>query len=135
MSEIMRNHKLLDNARKLRREMTPQEKHLWYDYLRYYPVKIYKQRIIDSFIVDFYCAKARLVIELDGSQHYTPDGKHYDGLRTDVIEKYKNDKFCTFKFTVSAMHDLITLNCLCNRKAWYKSIRKDLPVFLVKYRN
>ena len=89
MSEIMRNHKLLDNARKLRREMTSQEKHLWYDYLRYYPVKIYKQRIIDNFIVDFYCAKARLVIELDGSQHYTPDGKHYDGLRTDVIEKYK----------------------------------------------
>ena len=89
MSEIMRNHKLLENARELRREMTPQEKHLWYDYLRYYPVKIYKQRIIDNFIVDFYCAKAKLVIELDGSQHFTPDGKHYDSLRTDVIEKYK----------------------------------------------
>ena len=89
MSEIMRNHKLLENARELRREMTPQEKHLWYDYLRYYPVKIYKQRIIDNFIVDFYCAKAKLVIELDGSQHFTPDGKHHDSLRTDVIEKYK----------------------------------------------
>ncbi len=86
---IKRNHKLLENARKLRREMTSQEKHLWYDYLRFYPVKIYKQRIIDNFIVDFYCAKARLVIELDGSQHFTPDGKHYDMLRTDVIEKYK----------------------------------------------
>ena len=89
MSEIMRNHKLLENARELRREMTPQEKHLWYDYLRYYPVKIYKQRIIDNFIVDFYCSQAKLVIELDGSQHFTPDGKHHDSLRTDVIEKYK----------------------------------------------
>ena len=89
MSEIMRNHKLLENARESRREMTPQEKHLCYDYLRYYPVKIYKQRIIDNFIVDFYCAKAKLVIELDGSQHFTPDGKHHDSLRTDVIEKYK----------------------------------------------
>ena len=89
MSEIRRNHKLLENARKLRREMTSQEKHLWYDYLRCYPIKIYKQRIIDNFIVDFYCAKAKLVIELDGSQHFTPDGKHYDSLRTDVIEKYK----------------------------------------------
>ena len=69
--------------------MTPQENHLWYDYLQHYPLKIYKQRIIDNFIADFYCHKARLVIELDGSQHYTPDGKNYDGLRTDVIEKYK----------------------------------------------
>ncbi len=69
--------------------MTPQEKHLWYDYLRFYPIKIYKQRIIDNFIVDFYCAKARLVIELDGSPHFTPDGKKHDRLRTEAIEKYQ----------------------------------------------
>jgi len=68
--------------------MTPQERHLWYDYLRYYPVKIYKQRIIDNYIADFYCAKARLVIELDGSQHYTSDGREYDSIRTEVIQKY-----------------------------------------------
>lgn len=49
----------------------------------------------------------------------------------DIIEKYKNDRFCTFKFTVSAMCDLITLTDVCNRKSWYKEIRKDLPIFLI----
>ena len=64
------NKNLTSNAKELRKNMTPEEKHLWYDFLRYYPVKIYKQRIIDNFIADFYCHSARLVIELDGSQHY-----------------------------------------------------------------
>ena len=58
--------------------MTPHERKLWYLFLRKYPVKIYKQRIIGRFIVDFYCASARLVIELDGSQHYEPQGLAYD---------------------------------------------------------
>ena len=88
MGGITRNHSLLVNARNLRKDMTPQERHLWYDYLRSYPIKIYKQRIIDNYIADFYCAKAKLVIELDGSQHYTADGKEYDIVRTDLLQKY-----------------------------------------------
>ncbi|MBQ3483004.1 MAG: DUF559 domain-containing protein [Clostridia bacterium] len=68
--------------------MTRQEKHLRYDFLQHHPVKIYKQRIIDNFIADFYCHKARLVIELDGSQHYTPDGKSRDEARTKALERY-----------------------------------------------
>ena len=68
--------------------MTRQEKHLWYDFLKDYPVKIYKQRIIDNFVVDFYCHKAKLVIELDGSQHYTENGELYDIARTEILEKY-----------------------------------------------
>ena len=90
MDKVMlkKNNKLLENAKELRRNMTPQEKHLWYDFLRHYPLKIYKQRIIDNFIADFYCHKARLVIELDGSQHFTPEGRSYDESRTDVLEKY-----------------------------------------------
>ena len=85
---IKKDNNLLENARRLRREMTRHEKHLWYDFLQHYPVKIYKQRIIDNFIADFYCHKARLVIELDGSQHYTPEGKSYDEARTEVLERY-----------------------------------------------
>ena len=90
MDKVMlnKNNKLLEYAKELRRNMTPQEKHLWYDFLRHYPLKIYKQRIIDNFIADFYCHKARLVIELDGSQHFTPEGRSYDEARTDVLEKY-----------------------------------------------
>ena len=85
---VVKNNDMLDVARRLRREMTPQEQRLWYVFLRKYPVKFYKQRIIESFIVDFYCADARLVFELDGSQHYTEQGKEYDEQRTAILEQY-----------------------------------------------
>ncbi|MBQ4269033.1 MAG: endonuclease domain-containing protein [Clostridia bacterium] len=88
MEHIKKNNKLLKNARALRREMTRHEKHLWYDFLQHYPIKIYKQKIIDNFIVDFYCRKACLIIELDGSQHYTEAGEAYDGERTNILESY-----------------------------------------------
>ena len=88
LTPLKKNNKLLNVARFLRRNMTRQEKHLWYDFLRYYPVKIYKQRIIDNFIADFYCHNARLVIELDGSQHYTNQGKAHDEARTEILERY-----------------------------------------------
>ena len=75
----------LENARRLRREMTPHERKLWYLFLRKYPVKIYKQRIIGRFIVDFYCASAKVVVELDGSQHYEPQGLTYDAERSQFL--------------------------------------------------
>ena len=82
------DRRLKPRAQELRRNMTPQERKLWYGFLRQYPVKVYRQRMIDHFIADFYCAKAKLVIELDGSQHYTEQGKCYDAERSAVIEKY-----------------------------------------------
>ncbi len=84
------NGKLKPYAQKLRKNATPQENHLWYDFLRAYPVQFYRQRIVaERFIADFYCARARLVLELDGSQHFTVDGQQYDTLRTEVIEQYR----------------------------------------------
>ncbi len=77
---------LLDNARHLRREMTPHERKLWYLFLRNYPIKLYKQRIIGNYIIDFYCASAKLVIELDGSQHYEEQGINYDLKRSAYLE-------------------------------------------------
>ena len=82
---IPKDNKQLENARRLRREMTPHERKLWYLFLRKYPVKIYKQRIIGGFIVDFYCASAKLVIELDGSQHYELQGLAYDAERSQFL--------------------------------------------------
>ena len=79
---IPKDSRQLENARRLRREMTVHERKLWYLFLRKYPVKVYKQRIIGRFIVDFYCASAKLVIELDGSQHYEPQGMAYDSERS-----------------------------------------------------
>ena len=79
---IPKDNGQLENARQLRREMTPYERKLWYLFLRKYPAKIYKQRIIGRFIVDFYCASAKRVIEVDGSQHYEPQGMAYDAERS-----------------------------------------------------
>ena len=86
--DISKNDDLLDKARKLRREMTPQERKLWYLFLRRHPAKIYKQRIIGSYIVDFYCASAKLVIEIDGGQHFDADGKQKDLERTAYFESF-----------------------------------------------
>ena len=60
-------------ARVLRKNMTPWERRLWYDFLRNYPVRFQRQKAIGNYIADFYCAKARLVIELDGGGHYTAE--------------------------------------------------------------
>jgi len=88
MTQVRKNHKMLPRAKELRKDMTPQERHLWYDFLRDYPVKIYKQRIIESFIADFYCASAKLVIEVDGAQHFSAEGRQRDILRSSVLEQY-----------------------------------------------
>ena len=67
--------------------MTRQEKRLWYEFLKTYPVRFYRQRPICGYIVDFYCAKAKLIIELDGSQHFTEGGLEYDEIRSDLLEE------------------------------------------------
>jgi very-short-patch-repair endonuclease len=73
--------KLSSNARTLRKNMTKEERHLWYDFLKDLPIMVHRQRVIGSYIVDFYIAKARLVIELDGSQHYEKAGREADRQR------------------------------------------------------
>ena len=67
--------------------MTKEEKHLWYDFLKDYPVRFLRQKVIDDYVADFYCHKARFIIELDGSQHYNTDGLLKDKIRTERIEK------------------------------------------------
>ena len=82
------NKKLVSNAKQLRKEMTKEERHLWYDFLREYPVRFLRQKVIGNFIVDFYCAKANLIVELDGSQHYEDKNIIKDKQRTEFLEKY-----------------------------------------------
>ena len=65
----------------LRKNQTKEEKHLWYDFLRQYPVRFNRQKVLGPYIVDFYCASAKLVIELDGSQHYSEEGSDDDKIR------------------------------------------------------
>ena len=82
------NKKLTPRAKELRKNMTKEERHLWYDFLRTYPVRFLRQKVIGNFIVDFYCRKAKIAIELDGSQHFDEDLKKKDFARTDMIEKH-----------------------------------------------
>lgn len=81
------NKNLTENARYLRRNMTKEEKRLWYDFLKDYPIRFLRQKVIDTYIADFYCHKARLIIELDGSQHYEENVVIKDKIRTQRIEK------------------------------------------------
>ena len=75
-------------ARDLRKRMTKQERHLWYDFLRNYYVKVYRQRTIDNYVADFYCPAAKLVVELDGGQHYTEKKMLDDEHRSLIINQY-----------------------------------------------
>ena len=73
-------------AKELRKNMTPWERKLWYQYLRTYPIRFQRQKAIGSYIVDFYCAKAKLVLELDGGGHYSEEQIQKDMLRTRELE-------------------------------------------------
>ena len=75
-------------ARSMRKESTRQENHLWHDFLKNYPIRFRRQVMIDHFIVDFYCHQAKLIIEVDGSQHETDEGMQKDELRTEILEEY-----------------------------------------------
>ena len=85
------NKNLVNNAKVLRKNMTKEERHLWYDFLKDYPVKFYRQKVMGKYIVDFYCSKADLVIELDGSQHYEENGMQYDSQRDEYLKSYGLD--------------------------------------------
>ncbi len=73
-------------AKTLRKNMTPWERKLWYEFLKYYPIRFQRQKAIGNFIADFYCAKARLVVELDGGGHYTAQQMEKDNVRTKELE-------------------------------------------------
>ena len=77
---------MLRNSQKLRKNMTKEERHLWYDFLKLYPVQFKRQVPVENYIVDFYCHKAKLVIELDGSQHCEPSKIEYDRKRTAFLQ-------------------------------------------------
>ena len=81
------NKKLTPYAKKLRKNMTVEERKLWYDFLRGYKVRFLRQKVILNYIVDFYCAKASLVIEIDGGQHYENEAALKDKLRDEELGK------------------------------------------------
>ena len=81
-----RNEKLKKNAQALRKSLTKEEAQLWYQFLCRYPLRFRRQYVIGNYIADFYCHQAKLVVELDGSQHVTPEEMEYDTKRTKYLE-------------------------------------------------
>ena len=79
------NQKLIGNSQKLRKAMTKEERHLWYDYLKQLPFTVHRQKVLGHYIVDFYIASRKLIIELDGSQHYEEVHQQKDALRDQYL--------------------------------------------------
>ena len=82
------NKSIVPIAKALRNNMTKEEKHLWYDFLNGYPIRFSRQKVLGKYIVDFYSAEVKLIIELDGSGHYTEEGMASDKERTEFLEQY-----------------------------------------------
>lgn len=83
----IKNGRLTHNSRILRRNMTPEERRLWYCFLKALPVTVHRQRVIGPYIVDFCCPQAKLVIEIDGSQHFEKKGRESDAERDAALQK------------------------------------------------
>ena len=90
------NHPNVKLSKQLRKDITPWERKLWYLFLKDYPIRFQRQKCIDNYIVDFYCFRAKLVIELDGGGHYNPESEKNDNYRTKILEQYglKVIRFC-----------------------------------------
>ena len=84
---VNRNPKLRQNAQTLRKNMTKEERQLWYDFLKNLPQTVNRQKVIGNYIIDFYCASNNLAIEIDGSQHYEDAGKIADREREEYLNK------------------------------------------------
>ncbi len=102
--------KLTPRAKELRKNMTPEERHLWYDFLKDYPVRFLRQKVVDGYIVDFYCASVRIAIELDGAQHYTEDGTEYDRERDKLLSAWGIE---VIRFPNSVVRDKFEDTCRC----------------------
>ena len=93
---MQHNHKLTPRAQELRKSMTKEERRLWYEYLHNYPYRFRRQVAFGNYILDFYCAAAKLAIELDGSQHYEPAEQIYDRKRTEYLNSLD---ICVLRFS------------------------------------
>ena len=80
--------KMIPRAKELRKNATRHERTQWYGFLSSYPIRFQRQKAIDNFVADFYCHEAKLVVELDGSQHYKEAGIARDKERSAILEKY-----------------------------------------------
>ena len=103
-----KNEKVVRISRVLRRNMTKEEKHLWYDFLKLLPVTVNRQKVIGQYVVDFYIASAKLVIELDGAQHFEKENKENDRIRDQALQEMG---LTVFRYTNLDIHKRFEAVC------------------------
>ena len=102
------NPKLISNAKTLRKTMTKEERHLWYDFLKQLPITVHRQKVIGTYIVDFLIASAKLVIELDGSQHYETEHQRKDAQRDAELQSLG---YTVLRYSNADIHDRFSGVC------------------------
>ena len=104
-----KNSALTELSRTLRKNMTKEERHLWYDFLKTLPETVCRQKVVGQYILDFYCAAAKLAIELDGSQHYSEEGEQYDRVRDEYLSERG---ICVLRYSNLQLHENFRGVCL-----------------------
>ena len=101
------NKKIIPFAKRLRKDMTREERKLWYDFLREYPVKFTRQKVLGYYVADYYCPQVKLVVEIDGSSHLSDEAQEYDKNRTEFIEKYGITVIRFFNGEITANFEMV----------------------------
>ena len=119
---------LVDRARIMRKEPTPEENKMWHILLKKFKPRFFRQRIIGNFIVDFYCPKLKLIIEIDGVQHYLPETQNYENKRTEFLENsgYKILRFTNHDINKKIRNVEYTLMGVCIERATELNIDTEI---------
>ena len=118
------NEKLTRNAQSLRKNMTPEEKHLWYDFLKFLPMIVKRQYVVENYILDFFIPSKNIAIELDGSQHYEPEAKENDKARTENLFNLGISVIRYTNFEVSKNFDGVVKDLMKLLDLDYKDLKK-----------
>ena len=123
------NKKLTSFAQELRKDMTKEERHLWYDFLKFFPIVVKKQYVIDNFIVDFFIPSKKIAIEVDGSQHYEPEAREADCLRDAELMKYGIRVLRYTNFDIQKHFDGVVSDILKNVGLDFADLKLDRDLF------
>ena len=123
------NKKLTAYAQDLRKDMTPEERHLWYDFLKNLPITVKRQYVLENYILDFFIPSAKIAIELDGSQHFEPEAKDADCLRDAELMKYGIKVLSYTNLDVQRRFEGVASDILKNVGLEFADLKFDRDIF------
>ena len=119
------NKNLVENARNLRKNMTPEEKHIWYDFLKKLPFNVRRQHNIENYIVDFYIAEKKIVIEIDGIQHTSQEHRENDQKRDFELSNWGITVLRYSNKDINSNFRAVTNDILVNLGITFEDLKKD----------